>query len=230
MIIREEDTRTAALMGCGACEKLKNSRVAVFGLGGVGGSLCEALARAGVGALDIFDGDTVALSNINRQVIALHSNVGRPKAEVAKERILDINPDCEVRAFSVFYLTENAEEYPLDKYDYIADAVDNVSAKVELAVRASLAGVPIISAMGAGNKLDPTRFEVADIYDTQVCPLAKVMRKELKARGVKQMKTVYSKEVARKNNEGVIGSVSFVPTVSGLIMAGEIIKDITGVR
>lgn len=217
-------------MGSGACEKLRNARVAVFGLGGVGGSLCEALARAGVGELDIFDRDTVALSNINRQIIALHSNVGRPKTEVARERILDINPECKVRAYQVFYLPENADEYPLDKYDYIADAIDNVSAKLELAIRADAAGVQIISAMGAGNKLDPTRFEVADIYDTQVCPLAKVMRKELKARGIKRMKTVYSKEVARKNDQGVIGSVSFVPTTMGLIMAGEIIKDITGVR
>ena len=228
MSIKEEMIRTAALLGGGACDKLKNSRVAVFGVGGVGGFLCEALARAGVGALDIYDADTVSLSNINRQIIALHSTVGMPKVEVMRARIADINPDCRVTAHNVFYLPENADEYPLDGCDYIADAVDTVAAKVELAVRADKLGIPIISAMGAGNKLDPTRFEVARLSDTQTCPLARAMRKILREKGLdKKVKVVYSQEPARKNDMGVIGSVSFVPSVAGLIMAGEIIKDLT---
>ncbi|MBQ8388451.1 MAG: tRNA threonylcarbamoyladenosine dehydratase [Clostridia bacterium] len=227
-MIREEMIRTAALLGGGACDKLKNARVAVFGVGGVGGFLCEALARAGVGALDIYDADTVSLSNINRQIIALHSTVGRPKVEVMKERIADINPDCRVTAHEVFYLPENADEFPLDGCDYIADAVDTVAAKVELAVRADRLGIPIISAMGAGNKLDPTRFEVTSLDKTQTCPLARSMRKILREKGLdKKVKVVYSQEPARKNDMGVIGSISFVPSVAGLIMAGEIIKDLT---
>jgi len=227
-MIREEMIRTAALLGGGACDKLKNARVAVFGVGGVGGFLCEALARAGVGTLDIYDADTVSLSNINRQIIALHSTVGRPKVEVMKERIADINPDCIVTAHEVFYLPENADEFPLDGCDYIADAVDTVAAKVELAVRADRLGVPIISAMGAGNKLDPTRFEVTSLDKTQTCPLARSMRKILREKGLdKKVKVVYSQEPARKNDMGVIGSISFVPSVAGLIMAGEIIKDLT---
>ena len=227
-MIREEMIRTAALLGGGACDKLKNARVAVFGVGGVGGFLCEALARAGVGALDIYDADTVSLSNINRQIIALHSTVGRPKVEVMKERIADINPECRVTAHEVFYLPENADEFPLDGCDYIADAVDTVAAKVELAVRADRLGVPIISAMGAGNKLDPTRFEVTSLDKTQTCPLARSMRKILREKGLdKKVKVVYSQEPARNNDMGVIGSISFVPSVAGLIMAGEIIKDLT---
>ena len=227
-MIREEMIRTAALLGGGACDKLKNARVAVFGVGGVGGFLCEALARAGVGALDIYDADTVSLSNINRQIIALHSTVGRPKVEVMKERIADINPDCRVTAHEVFYLPENADEFPLDGCDYIADAVDTVAAKGELAVRAVRLGIPIISAMGAGNKLDPTRFEVTSLDKTQTCPLARSMRKILREKGLdKKVKVVYSQEPARKNDTGVIGSISFVPSVAGLIMAGEIIKDLT---
>lgn len=227
-MIREEMIRTAALLGGGACDKLKNARVAVFGVGGVGGFLCEALARAGVGALDIYDADTVSLSNINRQIIALHSTVGRPKVEVMKDRIADINPDCRVTAHEVFYLPENADEFPLDGCDYIADAVDTVAAKVELAVRADRLGIPIISAMGAGNKLDPTRFEVTSLDKTQTCPLARSMRKILREKGLdKKVKVVYSQEPARKNDMGVIGSISFVPSVAGLIMAGEIIKDLT---
>ena len=228
MIIKEEMIRTAALLGGGACDKLKNSRVAVFGVGGVGGFVCEALARAGVGALDIYDADTVSLSNINRQIIALHSTVGMAKVDVMKARIADINPDCRVTAHNVFYLPENAELYPLDGCDYIADAVDTVAAKVELAVRADKLGIPIISAMGAGNKLDPTRFEVARLSDTQTCPLARAMRKILREKGLdKKVKVVYSREPARKNDMGVIGSISFVPSAAGLIMAGEIIKDLT---
>lgn len=228
MSIKEEMIRTAALLGGGACDKLKDSRVAVFGVGGVGGFLCEALARAGVGALDIYDADTVSLSNINRQIIALHSTVGMAKVDAMKARIADINPDCRVTAHNVFYLPENADEYPLDGCDYIADAVDTVAAKVELAVRADRLGIPIISAMGAGNKLDPTRFEVARLSDTQTCPLARAMRKILREKGLdKKVKVVYSQEPARKNDMGVIGSISFVPSVAGLIMAGEIIKDLT---
>lgn len=230
-MISEENSRTALLLGEEAIEKLKNSRVAVFGIGGVGGYICEALARAGVGALDIFDRDTVSVSNINRQIIATHKSVGRPKVEVMRERILDINPECEVEANEVFYLPENAEKFDLSRYDYIADAVDTVSAKLEIICRADKLGVPVISAMGAGNKLDAAAFEVSDIYKTEVCPLARVIRRELKARGVKSLKVVYSKEEPKKSNltdnesgKSIPGSVSFVPSVMGLIMAGEIIK------
>ena len=228
-IIKEENVRTAALLGGGACDKLKEARVAVFGVGGVGGFVCEALARAGVGALDIYDADTVALSNINRQIIALHSSVGRAKVDVMRERIADINPDCKVTAHKVFYLPENADEYSFEGVSYIADAVDTVAAKVELAVRADRFGIPIISSMGTGNKLDPTGFTVEYLSKTDTCPLARAMRKLLRERGLdKKVKVVYSRESARKNDLGVIGSVSFVPSVAGLIMAGEIIKDITG--
>lgn len=233
MSVKEEFSRTAYVFGEDAVEKLRRSRVAIFGVGGVGGYICEALCRAGVGHIDIFDRDTVSLSNINRQIIALHSTVGREKVAVMKERMLDINPDCEINAHNVFYLPENADEYDLSKYDYIADAVDTVAAKLEIATRAYTLGVPIISAMGAGNKIDPTRFEVADINDTSVCPLARVMRRELKARGIKKYKVVYSKEEPRKSGvidpesgKAIPGSLSFVPSAMGLIMAGEIIKDL----
>lgn len=233
MNIKEEQSRTAYVYGEIAIEKLKNARVAVFGVGGVGGYICEALCRAGVGHIDIFDRDTVSLSNINRQIIALHSTVGRPKVEVMRERMLDINPDCEINAHNVFYLPENADEFDLSGYDYIADAVDTVAAKLEIATRAYKLGIPVISAMGAGNKTDPTRFEVADINDTSVCPLARVMRRELKAHGIKKYKVVYSKEEPRKSGvidpesgKAIPGSLSFVPSAMGLIMAGEIIKDL----
>ena len=233
MPIKEEFSRTAYVYGEEAIEKLNKSRVAVFGVGGVGGYICEALVRAGVGSIDIFDRDTVSVSNINRQIIALHSTVGRPKVEVMRERMLDINPDCKVNAYNVFYLPENADEVDLSGYDYIADAVDTVAAKLEIAERAYKLGIPTISAMGAGNKTDPTRFEVADIANTTVCPLARVMRKELKARGVKKYKVVYSKEEPRKSGvtdeetgKAIPGSLSFVPSAMGLIMAGEIVNDI----
>ena len=233
MPIKEEFSRTAYVYGEDAIEKLNKARVAVFGVGGVGGYICEALVRAGVGSIDIFDRDTVSVSNINRQIIALHSTVGRPKVEVMKERMLDINPDCKVNAYNVFYLPENADEFDLSGYDYIADAVDTVAAKLEIAERAYKHGIPTISAMGAGNKTDPTRFEVADIANTTVCPLARVMRKELKARGIKKYKVVYSKEEPRKSGvtdpetgKAIPGSLSFVPSAMGLIMAGEIINDI----
>ena len=235
MSISEQFSRTAYVYGEQAIEKLNRARVAVFGVGGVGGYICEALARAGVGQIDIFDRDTVSVSNINRQIIALHSTVGQPKVEVMKKRISDINPECKVEAYEVFYLPENADEFDLSKYDYIADAVDTVAAKLEIIVRAKALSVPVISAMGAGNKTDPTRFEVADISKTTVCPLARVMRRELKARGINHLRVVYSTEPARPSGEtdaetgkSIPGSLSFVPSVMGLIIAGEIIKDIVG--
>ena len=228
----EENKRTALLIGDEGVEKLTNPSGAVFGVGGVGGYIRDALARAGVGRIDIFDKDTVSLSNINRQIIALHSTVGRSKVSVMKERISDINPYCTVNAYEMFYLPENADSIDLSVYDYIADAVDTVSAKIELAVRAHSLGVPMISAMGAGNKLE-TNFIVSDISKTEVCPLARVMRRELKTRGIKGLKVVYSKEEPHKSGEvdpesgkSVPGSISFVPSVAGLIMAGEIIKDL----
>lgn len=232
----EQHSRTAMLLGDEAVETLARARVAVFGIGGVGGYVAEALARAGVGALDLIDSDTVSVSNINRQIIALHSTVGRLKVEVMAERIRDINPDCRVRTFPLFYLPDTADQFDFSNYDYIADAVDTVSAKIDLAVRAHEAGVPIIAAMGAGNKLDASAFEVADISKTSVCPLARVMRVELRKRGIHHMKVVYSKEEpvnaappsdqlggARRSTPG---SISFVPGAAGLIMAGEIIKDL----
>lgn len=233
MQIKDEFSRTAYIFGDRAIEKLNNSRVAVFGVGGVGGFACEALARAGVGAIDIFDKDTVSMSNINRQIIALHSTVGMSKVDVMKRRILDINPECRVNAYEVFYLPENADDYDLSVYDYIVDAVDTVSAKLELICRADKVGVPVISAMGAGNKTDPTLFEVANINETTVCPLARVIRRELKKRGVKALKVVYSKEepvrqenAEIENGKAIPGSLSFVPSVMGLIMAGEVVKDL----
>ena len=230
----EQHSRTALLLGEQAVEKLASARVAVFGIGGVGGYVAEALARAGVGALDLIDNDTVSLSNLNRQIIALHSTVGRLKVDVMAERIRDINPDCRVRALPTFYLPEKAAEFDFSCYDYIADAIDTVSAKLDLAVRAHEAGVPIIAAMGAGNKLDASAFEVADIAKTSVCPLARVMRIELRRRGIHHMKVVYSKEeplvptvtLPDPHRRQTPGSVSFVPGAAGLIMAGEIIKDL----
>ncbi len=238
MQAREERSRTELLLGRDGVERLMTARVAVFGIGGVGGYACEALARAGVGALDLFDHDTVSLSNINRQIVALHSTVGRSKADVMRERIADIDPDCRVQVHEVFYLPENADSFPLDGYDYIVDAIDTVSAKVELAVRAERAGVPIISAMGAGNKLDPTRFSVTDLFRTQGCPLARVMRRELKKRGLQRLKVVFSDEPvcqlhetpecadAQIGGKRAPGSVSFVPSVAGLILASEVVREL----
>lgn len=218
-------SRTEQLLGKEALARLAKARVAVFGIGGVGGHAAEALGRSGVGFLDLYDKDTVSLSNINRQAAALESTLGEPKAEVMRRRILDINPEAQVRAIPCFYLPETAGAFDLGEYDYIVDAVDTVTAKLELAVRAKEAKVPIISCMGAGNKLDPTRFEVADLYQTSVCPLAKVMRRECRVRGIERLKVVYSKEepVIRK---AVPGSVAFVPPVAGLILAGEVVKDL----
>ncbi|MBQ9162488.1 MAG: tRNA threonylcarbamoyladenosine dehydratase [Clostridia bacterium] len=229
----EEESRTVRVIGAEAQEKLRRARVAVFGVGGVGGHICEALARAGVGAIDIFDRDCVSLSNINRQIIALHSTVGRSKVEVMRERILDINPHCRVTSNQVFYLPENADDFDLSEYDFIADAVDTVAAKIELAVRATDKNIPIISAMGAGNKLSPDRFCVTDLYKTTTDPLARVMRRELKARGIKKLRVVCSDEPPTaphpdsiEDGRAVPGSLSFVPSVMGLIMAGEIIKEL----
>lgn len=232
-------SRTEMLLGRDSVQKLRQSRVAVFGLGGVGSFAAEALARAGIGSLLLVDGDTVCPTNINRQLIALHSTVGQPKAALMAVRILDINPRAAVEARQDFYLPQNAASFDLAGFDHIVDAIDTVSAKAELAFRADSAGVPIISCMGAGNKLDPARFEVADIYATSVCPLCRVMRKELQRRGVKSLKVVYSREPPRAcpapadadSQSGrcrTTGSVSFVPSVAGLIMAAEVVRALTG--
>ena len=232
-------SRTRILLGAPALEKLVRSRVAVFGVGGVGGYTVEALARSGIGSLDLIDNDTVSLTNINRQIIALQSTVGRLKTEVAAERARDINPDIKVCTHEIFYSPDTSGSINLSQFDYIVDAIDSVSGKIELAVQAKAAGVPIISSMGAGNKLDPTAFEVSDIFKTSVCPLARVMRYELKKRGIKRLKVVYSKETPLtpiadeevltecKGRRSVPGSTAFVPSVVGLIIASEVIKDLT---
>lgn len=217
--------RTEALLGVEAMERLKESRVAIFGVGGVGGYVAEALARSGVGAIDLIDRDKISITNLNRQIIALHSTVGKWKVEVMKERILDINPDCKVKAYPCFYLPENSKDFDFTMYSYIVDAVDTVTAKLQLVMEAKKAGTPIISSMGAGNKLNPASFEVADIYQTSVCPLAKVMRRELRKRGVESLKVVYSKEEPVKINTSVPASTAFVPSVAGMIIASEVVKD-----
>ena len=246
-------SRTEMLLGEPAIDRLKNARVAVFGVGGVGGYVVEALARSGVGTLDLIDNDTVNLTNINRQIIALESTVGRYKVDVAKERVLDINPEAKVNVYRTFYLPETAGAFHFEEYDYVVDAIDTVTGKLMLVEQAKVAGIPIISSMGAGNKLDPTAFRVADIYSTSVCPLAKVMRRELKKRGIDSLKVVYSEEMALtpavnsqgteagnvegtkcgtestgggNNRRSTPGSVAFVPSVVGLIVAGEVIKDL----
>lgn len=260
---KEQFVRTESLLGAEGMERLSSARVAVFGIGGVGGFAVEALARSGIGTLDLIDSDTVCESNLNRQIIALHSTLGKSKVEVMRERVLDINPQATVNIHNCFFLPENAGKFPFSEYTYIVDAVDTVTAKLELILRAMEAGVPIISCMGAGNKLDPTRFRVADIYQTKVCPLAKVMRRELKKLGVKQLKVVYSEELPFVLQDGNVemqmqegtketaeaqenmgqglnssretakrgstpGSIAFVPSVAGLILAGEVVKDIAG--
>ena len=243
-------SRTELLLGKDAMQKLSESRVAVFGVGGVGGYVCEALVRSGVGAFDLIDDDKVCLTNLNRQIIATRKTVGKYKVDVMKERILDINPDADVRIHKCFFLPENANEFPFGEYDYVVDAVDTVTAKIELVMQAQKMHVPIISSMGAGNKLDGSQFRVADIYKTKVCPLAKVMRRELKKRGVKKLKVVYSEEqptrpvedmaISCRSNcicppgaqhkcterRDIPGSVAFVPSVAGLIIAGEVVKDL----
>lgn len=243
-------SRTELLLGKEAMEKLKNAKVAVFGIGGVGGYVCEALVRSGVGAFDLIDDDKVCLTNLNRQIIATRKTVGKYKTDVMKDRILEINPDARVEVHKCFFLPENADEFPFEEYDYIVDAVDTVTAKISLVMKAQEMNVPIISSMGAGNKLDASQFRVADIYKTKVCPLAKVMRRELKKRGVKKLKVVYSEEqptrpvedmaiscrtncicppgAAHKCTErrDIPGSVAFVPSVAGLIVEGEVVKDL----
>lgn len=244
-------SRTELLFGKDAMEKLANSRVAVFGIGGVGGYVCEALVRSGVGAFDLIDDDKVCLTNLNRQIIATRKTVGKYKTDVMMERMLEINPQVKVEVHKCFFLPENADEFPFEEYDYIVDAVDTVTAKISLVMKANEVGVPIISSMGAGNKLDPSAFRVADIYKTKVCPLAKVMRRELKKRGIKKLKVVYSEEQPTRPIEDmsiscrtncicppgakhkcterrdIPGSTAFVPSVAGLIIAGEVIKDLT---
>lgn len=247
-------SRSELLLGNEAMEKLSQARVAIFGIGGVGGYVVEALVRCGISRFDLVDDDKVCLTNINRQIIATRKTIGRYKVEVMRDRILEINPKAEVIMHQCFFTNETADQFDFSIYDYVVDAIDTISGKIELVLRCEEKNTPIISCMGAGNKLDPTRFEVADIYKTSVCPLAKVMRKELKDRGVKKLKVVYSKEPAMKPIEDsgssckyncvcppgtdrkctakrqIPGSVSFVPSVAGLIIAGEVIKDIAGVE
>ena len=238
--MNEQFLRTAMLLGEEAVKRLQSARVAVFGLGGVGGYTVEALARAGIGQLDLIDNDTVSLSNVNRQLLATHSTVGMDKTEAAKQRVLDINPDCVVRTHKVFYTPDTAPQFDFSEYDYIVDAIDTVTGKLALVERAVAAGTPIICCMGTGNKLDASAFQVADIAKTSMCPLARIMRKELGKRGIKHLKVVYSQEealaptgweaeAAAIGKRQIPGSVSFVPGAAGLILAGEVIKDIAGV-
>ena len=233
--------RTKRLLGADAMNKIKNSHVAVFGIGGVGGHAADALIRSGIGEITIVDSDEVAESNINRQLIATTKTVGRKKVEVMREHLLEINPEVIVHVYDCFFLPETKDQFDFSAYDYVIDAVDTVTAKLALVEACKEAGVPIVSSMGAGNKLDPTAFEVTDIYKTTVCPLAKVMRKELKARGIKKLKVVYSKEIPLepiededfvsdevRRRRSTPGSIAFVPSVAGLILAGEVVKDISG--
>ena len=243
-------SRTQLIFGKEAMDVLASSRVAIFGIGGVGGYTAEALARSGVGALDLIDDDKICLTNINRQILATRSTVGKYKVDIAESRILDINPDCQVRTYKTFYMPDTKDEFDFTQYDYIVDAIDTVKGKLELVVNAKEAGTAIISSMGAGNKVDPTAFEVTDLYKTSVCPLARVMRYECKRRGIKKLKVVYSKEkpirpledmsircrshcicppdTARKctHRRDIPGSTAFVPSVVGLIIAGEVVKDL----
>ncbi len=247
-------SRTQLLYGKAAMERLANARVAVFGVGGVGGYVCEALVRSGVGAFDLVDKDTVSITNLNRQIIATEKTIGRYKTEVMKERMSDINPEVRVNIHSCFFLPENADSFSFEEYDYVVDAVDTVTAKIEIIKRAKEKNVPVISSMGAGNKLDPGRFRIADIYETEVCPLARVMRRELKKRGIRDVKVVYSDEPPiqpekicgetegmiesgngvsgsepekKKREKSVPGSTAFVPSVAGLLIAAEVVKDLT---
>ncbi len=233
-------SRTELLLGKDAMEELHGKRVAIFGIGGVGGYVCEALARTGIGHFDLIDNDDVSLTNINRQIIATHSTVGRPKVDVMKERMLDINPEADITVHKCFFLPENADSFDFKTYDYVVDAVDTVTAKLEIIMRCKRDGVPVISSMGTGNKLDPSGFMVADIYKTMNCPLAKVMRKELKKRNVESLKVVYSKELPEDIHENVTeveepvngrravpGSTAFCPPVAGLVLASEVIRDLS---
>lgn len=224
--------RTRMLLGEEAMKRLKKARVAVFGIGGVGGYVCEALIRSGIGKLDLIDHDRVDVTNLNRQIIATHKSIGRYKVDVMQERMLDINPEADVRVQKCFFLPENSESFPFEEYDYVVDAVDTVTAKIELIMRTRLHNVPIISSMGTGNKLDASRLKVADIYETRVCPLARVMRRELKKRGVESLKVVYSDEEPIKPDgdtsfdKAIPGSTALVPAAAGLIIAGEVVIDI----
>ena len=227
----EEFSRLELLIGQEAMSRLTRKRVAVFGIGGVGGHVAEALARSGVGALDLIDKDTVDVTNLNRQIVALHSTIGKSKVDVMKERILDINPECQVQAYQCFYLPETKDDFDFFQYDYVVDAVDTVTAKIQLVMEAKRCKTPLISSMGTGNKMNPAAFEVADLYQTSVCPLARVMRRELKKRGISQLKVVYSREEAihpdfPEGEEVVPGSNAFVPSVAGLILASEVVKDL----
>ena len=240
----DQFSRTELLLGKEAMERLAGCRVAVFGIGGVGGYVCEALARSGVGSFDLIDNDRVALTNLNRQIIATRNTVGKYKTEVMRDRILEINPDAKVTIHTCFFLPENSGEFRFEDYDYVVDAVDTVSAKIEIIMKCAEAGVPVMSSMGAGNKLDPTAFRVADIYRTKVDPLARVMRRELKKRGIEKLKVVYSeeepiepaaalaagiKEAEGSQKRSIPGSTAFVPSVAGLIIAGEVVKDLAKV-
>jgi len=237
--MQEQFIRTKMLFGEKAMTVLQNARVAVFGIGGVGGYTVEALARSGIGTLDLFDNDIVCLSNLNRQIIATRKTIGQYKVDAAKERILDINPEATVYTYRLFYMPETSENIDLSVYDYIVDAIDTVTGKIELVIRAREANTPIISSMGAGNKINAASFEVADIFETSVCPLAKVMRKELKVRGIDKLKVVYSKESpfqTIENSECIVkekrvpASNAFVPAAVGIIIAGEVVKDLTNIR
>lgn len=221
-----EFSRTARLIGKDELSNVQNANIIIFGLGGVGSYVAEALARCGVGKMTVVDKDTVDITNINRQLYALHSTVGKNKAEVAAERIRDINPQCDVTPIVKMYMPESSQEFELCKYDYIIDAIDNVTAKIDLAVKAEELNIPIIASMGTGNKLDPTAFRISDIYKTSVCPLCRVMRRELKKRDVKGLKVLYSEEEPKTDGERTPASISFVPSAAGLIIAGEVIKDL----
>ena len=235
--MREQFIRTEMLLGAEALARLQRARVALFGLGGVGGYALEALARSGIGQLDLIDNDTVSVSNLNRQILATHSTVGMPKVEAGKRRVLDINPDCVVRTYPLFYTPDTAGTFDFSQYDYVVDAIDTVTGKLALVQQAHDVGVPIISCMGTGNKLDASQFEVADISKTSMCPLARVMRRELGKRGIRHLKVVYSKEealtptgweeeAAALGKRQIPGSVAFVPGAAGLILAGEVVRDI----
>ena len=235
----EQFLRTEMLLGSDAIQKLQNARVAVFGLGGVGGYVVEALARSGVGSLDLIDSDRVSVSNLNRQILATHSTVGMRKVDAARNRVLDINPECQVKTWPVFYTPDTADTFDFTQYDYIVDAIDTVTGKLALVERAKAAGTPIICCMGTGNKLDASAFQVADISKTTMCPLARVMRKELAKRGIRHLKVVYSQEealtpmgweeeAAALGKRQIPGSVAFVPGAAGLLLAGEVIRDLTG--
>lgn len=249
--MQDQFSRTRLLLGPDAMEALGKKRVAIFGIGGVGGYVCEALVRSGIGAFDLIDDDKVCLTNLNRQIIATRETIGKYKTDVMRDRMLAINPEVKVEIHRCFFLPENADDFPFHEYDYVVDAVDTVTAKIELIIRAKAAGVPIISAMGAGNKLDPGRFKIADIYDTKICPLARVMRRELKKRNIDSLKVVYSdeqpvtptgdasehieenyigteKEVQQSTKRKAIpGSTAYVPAVAGLLIAGEIVNDLS---